>query len=356
MASRVEAGSLQGRSNTVTVSYDGPERRGRLHILALGVDDYLNRPLKFSATDANALADYLRSHYIDGELEGARIEVLTNTEVTADSVRQALEAIRSEARPEDTVSVFLAGHTDVRLDPGGRDRFCLLLPGFPFDEINPAILGDAGIRVALRGRLRAGPGEPAAADPPGSVLPYSEIERLLVRMDALQRLVILDACQAEAALDDPTARRIRENAAEKVDDDAHRARTTYLLASRRDMPALEADELGHGLLTYVLLRGMGAADLPDLPAAPVADADADLNADDLITTAELSAYADRTLPPLAAHFTGTAPRRGANAPPDRGPVAPPAIADLPAAPVLPASLQAADEDAFPIVRLPEAAR
>ncbi len=144
------------------------------------------------------------------------------------------------------------------------------------------------------------------ADPTGTVLPYAEIERLLIRMDALQRVVILDACQAEAALDDPTARRLRENAAEKVDDDAHRARTTYLLASRRDVPALEVEQLGHGLLTYVLLRGMGATGLVERPDVPLAGADA--NGDTVITTAELRTYVGRTLPPLATQFAPVAMR------------------------------------------------
>src|SRR5262245_18983284 len=96
-------------------------------------------------------------------------------------------------------------------------------------------------------------------------------------MPALQRLVILDACSAAAAVDDPAVRRMQANLAEKIDDAAHVTRTTYILASRKNEPAFEVEALGHGLLTHLLLRGMGATELKteQLGPLPTADANSD---------------------------------------------------------------------------------
>lgn len=358
MASRGEPGAPEGRSNIVTIYYDGPEQPGRLHILALGVDDYPNRPLKYSAADARELAGFLKANFIDHSLGESTVRVLTNAEVNRESIREALSEIRGNARADDTVAVFIAGHTDVRPDLVGREQFCLLLPGFPFPEVDRSILEANGLRVAMRGTLPGSEEITNSERSLGAVLPYSEIEQWLVRMDALQRLVILDACQAEAVLDDPVARRKRENAARKVDDDAHRVRTTYLLASRRDMPALEVDQLGHGLLTYVLLRGMGAEGLVDpsviAEALNIPTAGADLDEDSLITTAELNVFADRFLPALVNHFAGQQARSGSIEPNDhsRGAIISPDEDPIDPTPFRSTRLQSAEQSTFPLVRLP----
>src|SRR5262249_55569634 len=83
----------------------------------------------------------------------------------------------------------------------------------------------------------------------------------------------------------------------------------------------EAEQLEHGLLTYVLLRGMGEPGL-----RPIADLSifeqyptADLDHDGWVQTGELRQYADMTIPVLARHFPGLVLRGGAaaeTAPPD----------------------------------------
>lgn len=320
-------GGIEGRSNIVNVRCDAPDRPGRLHVLALGVDRYENRPLQFSAADAQALATFLHGHPADDPATGeGLVRILTDDEVSVDSVRRKLSEIRAEARAEDTVVIFLAGHTGVRRDPVGRDRFCLLLPTFPLPKREP------DERLARRDAPRD-----QRPDDPKTVLPYSTIYQYLVRFDALQRVVIIDACQAASALDDPAVRRIQENVAEKVDDAAHRVRTTYLLGSRRDDAAFEVAELGHGLLTHLLLRGMGAPDLKPDPGEPLPPADA--NADGLVTTDELSRYVDANLPALAARVAPVAMRSA--------PAQPGAALATPAL-----SAQAATEEAFPLVKVP----
>src|SRR5262249_10861888 len=123
----------------------------------------------------------------------------------------------------------------------------------------------------------------------------------LARLKALNRLVIVDACQAGAILDDPQVRAIQK----WMDRSSRRARTSYLMAARRGEPALEADPLRHGLFTYAPLRGMGAIPLAkedNVVAKLSLPHDADFNKDGVLSTAELDAYAKQVLPRLAEIF------------------------------------------------------
>ena len=125
--------------------------------------------------------------------------------------------------------LFLAGHTDV----SGR-VFSLLLPTFQPGKDR------AGERLSLAG-----------------------LYRNLTRLSALNRAVIVDACRTEAIAKDPLIRRVRS----LFDEHAHRARTTYILAARQGGQAGEVPALEHGVLTYVLLRGLAADGLKTPPQA-----------------------------------------------------------------------------------------
>ena len=188
--------------------------------------------------------------------------------------------------PQDKVVVFLAGHTGVF----NSNRFCLLLPNYPF----PA---NAPIVVAARG---AAPAADAPLDP-DAVLPYSVVALNLMRLKALDRLVIVDACQAEAILSDPQVEAIQE----WMEVNTRRSRTSYMMAARRGELAFEVDPLSHGLFTYTLLRGLGApqdAKEPKQIADMKLPPNADFNHDGILTTAELDAYLNQHLKEIAAIF------------------------------------------------------
>lgn len=287
MASR--PGAIDGRSNEIGVVLDAPESSGgRIHILALGVSEYSPeaRALKFASTDAESLSGFL--HRSQPELNrGARV-VLTDNHVNEQQIVEGFLQIRdADLQPDDTVVVFLAGHTGTR-----RERYYLLLPPFSFPS-----------GAIPTGELREVRSENA--------LPYSVVYDNLARLRCLNRLMIVDACQAEAVLDDPAVSRV----AQVVDDAAHRARTAYILAARRGEPANESSQLKHGLLTYTLLKGIGAnletpQDVTVLNDWP----NADDNNDHVVTTAELGRYANITLPKLSSGLTLLSQRAGGGLP------------------------------------------
>ena len=73
------------------------------------------------------------------------------------------------------------------------------------------------------------------------------------------------------------------------------------MAARRGEPAGEVAAIEHGMLTYVLLKGMGREGLK--PVAGLDDpAGADLDGDGIVSTDELRRYADLALPRLARAF------------------------------------------------------
>ncbi|HEU5118546.1 MAG TPA: caspase family protein, partial [Isosphaeraceae bacterium] len=302
-----DASSVDGRSRDIALAYT-ESRPSRLHVVALGVGEYNRQKLQYAVADARSLSEYLRDH---GLSEAAAqvapnvvdrqsyIKVLSDTDVNIGNLDQTFRELKqtTSGHPEDTVVVFLAGHTDVY-----KNHFCLLRSTFPFDESAP-------IQVAQRGEA-IWPVDPRKrAEAEKHLMPYSSIAGRLATIDPLQRLVIVDACQAEAIFNDVSVRRLEEH----FTRDSQQAKTSYILASRSGEPAGESSVLKHGLLTYTLLRGMRDMDLPQPESVrPIYQEfpSADEDGDQTITATELRQYARETLPPLALLLTNSGASRG----------------------------------------------
>jgi WD40 repeat protein/uncharacterized caspase-like protein len=332
-------GAYDSCSRVVELEYQAPMPRGQVHVLALGVQDYDGRrSLRYAEDDADQLSDLLHDRSADTANKLGIRHVLHGADITRAKVDKAFLDIarRVEDRPQDTVVVFLAGHAGV-FNP---QQFCLLLPTYPFPDQEP-VPQEPILLVSRGGNI-----DENAKVNDRDVLPYSSIEMNLAQLKALNRLVIVDACQAESILDDPKVRAIRK----WMELSSRRARTSYLMAARRGEVATEAARLAHGLFTYALLRGMRAIDLIKEPkdvAALALPPDADFNQDGFISTDELEAYARQVLPRLTRLFSREAGKaRDANENTPRGdskdPSPQPADQEL--------RLQAA-EASFPLVPL-----
>lgn len=285
-------GSFDSRSPEVVLPYEGPMEPGLLHVVALGVSDYQRRRLKFADHDAERLSQVLHERGLSNQGKGGMRIVRTNTDVSTEGVTKAFtEVARAvKGRPQDTVVVFLAGHTGVM----AADQFCLLLPSYPFAPEAPTRSPARSAVLAREGEKTTGPVRPR------DVMPYAVIEANLMRLDALNRLVIVDACQAESIFDDAQVKQIRR----WMEIKSRRIRTSYLMAARRGEPALEVEGLRHGIFTYALLRGMGGGAIEplfeprEITQLKLPD-DADYDHDGVITTGELETYAKSSLPAIA---------------------------------------------------------
>ncbi|QEH33813.1 WD domain, G-beta repeat [Aquisphaera giovannonii] len=292
-------------SDPVRLVFDGPADPGRVHVIALGVGDYRRRQLKYARTDAQSIAEVLRQRGIDSAGKPGIRTFLPDDKVTPDGVEAAFDdvAIAVADRPQDKVVVFLAGHTGVF----EKDRFCLLLPKYPFPEEEPEL-------VAMRGDAPKSLGD-APLDP-DAVLPYSSIALNLARLNALDRLVVVDACQAQSILNDPQVVQIQK----WMEIQNRKSRTTYLLAARRNEPAFEVDPLRHGLFTYTLLRGLGEidpADDPDEIRKLRLPANADRNGDEVLSTDELMTFVDDHIKEISRVFPQIVATREASLPAGR---------------------------------------
>ena len=140
-------------------------------------------------------------------------------------------------------------------------------------------------------------------------MPFALIEERLNRLECTNRLVIVDACKAGAAVDAEAVERL-SNA---VGRNGQKSRNAYILAARGDSAAGEAKELGHGLLTYVILKGLaspGMSPPASLTSVFKARPNADLDRDGVVSSVELAAYVDDVMPDVAAAFP-TQVERGA---------------------------------------------
>jgi WD40 repeat protein len=237
----------------------------RLHVLAIGIDDYgkaaqqlhLNFAAKDASDVANALMNTQGSQY--NKLGGLYAEVLpiylNDNNATKAAIFRAFAAIQEnmakDSTGEDLAVVMFSGHGATT-----EDGFFLL----PY-----------GVDIGTQADLEA------------SAIPLAEFRAQVEKLAAHGRvLLLLDACHSGAA----TA-----NGAQPVANAdvlraglAHLPNVTVLTSSRAKEVSHEDPKWGNGAFTKVVLAAMGR--------------DADENHDGLISMSEMTEYVSRHLPML----------------------------------------------------------
>ncbi|HTE20702.1 MAG TPA: caspase family protein, partial [Armatimonadota bacterium] len=156
----------QSVSDTVRLTR-GPVKRGKLHLLAIGIGQYRlpQYVLPFAATDAQALAQAFAAQQ-GKQYASVSATVLTDQRATPAAIRAALAALR-EARTGDMVLLFLSGHAFRYSDPaGGPDELYLMLPQvqlnnpratcFPWAELVRSVTGMSAVCLLLTDLNHAG--------------------------------------------------------------------------------------------------------------------------------------------------------------------------------------------------------
>jgi WD40 repeat protein len=202
------------------------DRRGTLHIVAVGVDDYKGLgtmcgerggescDLNFSGADARAFADALEKRL--GPAHN-RVEkrVLVNgadpkDAPTASNIIDAVEPLR-HTDDTDTVVIFIAGHG---MNEGPSYRF------LPTDA--------EWSGGALRG---------------SKVVPWQVLQEALESAKG-RRLLFVDTCHSGNAYN------------QRLGNAAYHENIIAYTAARFDQLALEDKERGHGLFTYAVVEGL----------------------------------------------------------------------------------------------------
>jgi WD40 repeat protein len=228
-------GDLLGEAKLeITQNGEGAlDKRETLFIIAVGVDKYpqlktcgpqqdASCDLSFAGADAKAFADTAEKQ-MGGQHMKVVKRVLVNgaggeLEPTRDNVENAFDALL-EAKENDTVAVFIAGH-------GHNDP----RTGYQFLPTN--------VRAGESGNLAS-----------SSVVKWTTLEGAIQAAKG-RRLLFVDTCRAGSAYN---ARLIK---------DASDSGIVAYSATNTQQDALELPNLGHGVFTAALLEGLnGAADL-----------------------------------------------------------------------------------------------
>ena len=226
--------------------------RSILWLLAIGVSRYnaseLN--LQFADVDARAIAEHLTRSGHSGIYRNVQKMVLTNEEVTRESILNSLTSFLGQAGPDDVAVLFVAGH-------GVRD----LASGSYYFLPHPAT-GENLLSEGLR------------------VSDFDEMLRL-VRRNVRAMVVMLDTCHA-GSLGIPSARIV---ATDKMAAQMSAGQDFFLLAATKPgEESKENQELGHGAFTYALLEALRGA--------------ADSDGDSGVSVSELFGYVARRVPNL----------------------------------------------------------
>lgn len=221
------------------------EQAGTLYLVAVGVSRYQDeaRNLRFAATDAQAF------HQLMLAQQGKRYRQVKHrlladdaTRPTAANIKQALELFQ-QAEPQDTVVLFLSGHGDY----DGSNYYFL-----PYDARQQ--------------------GSQWQAD---TVIDWRVLQQALQEAKG-RRVLLVDTCHAGGAFNP------------RLIKDASDHEIVVLSATDSVSVAQELIELGHGVFTYALLKGLeGKADL-------VGD-------DQIITINELYTYLDFFIKEVTDH-------------------------------------------------------
>jgi len=273
--SAVDAQGREGPRAYGTVA-GGEGEAPQLWYVGFGVSDYARDDLDLKWAHQDALD--LAAHFEGWDGADAQAQTWIDAEVDLAAVDEA-RAFLAQARPEDTVVLFIAGH---------------------------GLYGDDGVWYYL----------PHAVDPtdlPGTAIPYGRVESVLDGLPALRKLVLLDTCEsgerddsnavamAEAGRFRPRSLRglsVQRKAGHVVpisvaadterfiyNDLSRRSGAIVLSSSRGTEDSLELDALEQGLFTHAVLAALSGA--------------GDVDLDGMVSEDELRAYVEAQVTELS---------------------------------------------------------
>lgn len=228
---------------------DSLQRKGVAYILTVGVNEYENAQynLKYAVADAQSFGEEVRLRQMQlAAFQRVEVIQLLNENATKANILTALKRLAGnpgppslkagpldalkQVEPEDTVIVYFAGHGTAQ-----QQRFYLIPHdlGYTGDRTK---LDDKGLKTIL---------EHSISD--------LELEDAVEGVDAGHFLMVIDACNSGQALEAEEKRRGPMNS-KGLAQLAYEKGMYILTAAQSFQAALEAAQLGHGLLTYALVE------------------------------------------------------------------------------------------------------
>ncbi len=247
---------IEGESSRVTETFAGDGPLPKLHVVAVGINKYSDPKLAlgYSVPDAKAIVDQLKRS-VKGSFSAVEVHALYDGEATRANVIGALKGL-SGVDESDVVVVYLAGHG--------------------------IVVGDDWIFLPHEAKMQK-----KFEDYRMGAITSREIQDALVAAQAQRVLVMIDSCQSGATVE--TFERQQNFERRYMRNFSRVAGVTVIAASRRDQEAIELPSLGHGLFTYVVLKGLDG-DADDAPR------------DGNVTAHEIVQYADLQIPGMSKRY------------------------------------------------------
>jgi hypothetical protein len=218
-------------------------------VIAVGVNEYSNNQynLKYAVADAQSFGEELRRQQGQvGRYASVEVIPLLNENATKANILSALKRLAGvsdppaakpaaldrlkRAEPEDAVIIYFAGHGTAQ-----GQRFYLLPHDIGYTGDRRA-LDETGLKTIL---------EHGISD--------LELEETIEGLAAGTLLMVIDACNSGQALEAEEKRRGPMNS-KGLAQLAYEKGMYILTAAQSYQAALEAAQLGHGLLTYALVE------------------------------------------------------------------------------------------------------
>jgi hypothetical protein len=239
-----------------------------LHVLVVGINKYEDSAfnLGYARQDGDAVAHFFEEH---GQRLFTSVDAvrLFDDQATQANIRNALNHLVSQSKPEDVLLVYLAGHGV------GLGQQYYFLPHEMHSE------GDDEAAIRQYG------------------LPATVLGDYLRRIPALKQVLVLDACESGTAL--PVLAKLVAfrgfgSAERKATQMLARSNGVYLIAaSTKQQDAVEVPALGHGVLAYALLSGLGEQGEPKASTP-----------EGMVTVYSLLQYVNEQVPELTEKYHG----------------------------------------------------
>lgn len=251
-------GGIESSKHSVDLQLEG-KVNSTLYVFAVGINKYKNEALNlnYAAADAKSVVKTIgeRSKKLFD-----RVETITlfDTEASRDNILSKLNALSKIIKPQDVMVFYYAGHGSM---VDGKFYF----------------IPTENVRLYNADKLEK------------NAIYAGELQEKLKSIAALKQLLIIDACQSGGSVELLATRGARE---EKALAQLSRSTGIHVLAAAgSEQFAVEFEDLGHGLFTYVLLEALnGAAD-----GAPK---------DGKVTIYELKSFIDDQVPEYSRKYKG----------------------------------------------------
>lgn len=220
------------------------------YVLAIGINAYQNSAydLKYATSDARSFSEAVQREQTKlGKFSRVKVIQLLDKDATKANILSALGRLSGggkdavgpnflqiqelkQAQPEDAVIVYYAGHGTAK-----QARFYLVPHDLGYTG-SRSDLNEVGINTIL---------EHSISD--------QELATALEGVDAGQLLLVIDACNSGQALEAEEKRRGPMNS-KGLAQLAYEKGIDILAAAQSYQAAMEAQQLGHGYLTYALVE------------------------------------------------------------------------------------------------------